>query len=252
MKKLAISILLLNLLAACASDKPHEAMNTAASDAPVATAAVNTAIPAQVSGDDLNNPNSILAKRSVYYPLDVAEVQDADKPVVQAHAKYLGEHANRAVRLEGNCDERGSNEYNLALGQRRADGVKKMLELGAPPSRLRPWRVRHPLRPRSKPTPTYRIYRSYAVHIARCFHRPATAASSALRRRKPKLRRLSSRFVSLRVHQPQTVGSTCQIRTRRPPSTARAEPVIVFAAAGQLPNVVTARATQRHCLIMGD
>ena len=130
MKKLAISILLLNLLAACASDKPHEAMNTAASDAPVATAAVNTAIPAQVSGDDLNNPNSILAKRSVYYPLDVAEVQDADKPVVQAHAKYLGEHANRAVRLEGNCDERGSNEYNLALGQRRADGVKKMLELG--------------------------------------------------------------------------------------------------------------------------
>jgi len=130
MKKLAISILLLNLLAACASDKPHEAMNTAASDAPVATAKVNTAVPAQVSGDDLNNPNSILAKRSVYYPLDVAEVQDADKPVVQAHAKYLGEHANRAVRLEGNCDERGSNEYNLALGQRRADGVKKMLELG--------------------------------------------------------------------------------------------------------------------------
>lgn len=130
MKKLAISILLLNLLAACASDKPHDAMNTVANDAPATPAKVNTAVPAQVSGDALNDPNSILAKRSVYYPLDVAEVQDADKPVVQAHAKYLGEHANRAVRLEGNCDERGSNEYNLALGQRRADGVKKMLELG--------------------------------------------------------------------------------------------------------------------------
>ena len=130
MKKLAISILLLNLLAACASDKPHDAINSAATAAPAATAQVDTAVPAQVSGDDLNNPNSILAKRSVYYPLDVAEVQDADKPVVQAHAKYLGDHANRAVRLEGNCDERGSNEYNLALGQRRADGVKKMLELG--------------------------------------------------------------------------------------------------------------------------
>jgi peptidoglycan-associated lipoprotein len=60
----------------------------------------------------------------------VSAVQDADKPLVQAHAKYLADHPARKVRLEGNCDERGSNEYNLALGQRRADGVQKMLELG--------------------------------------------------------------------------------------------------------------------------
>jgi peptidoglycan-associated lipoprotein len=72
----------------------------------------------------------LLSKRSVYYPLDVYVVQDADKPVVQAHAQYLSEHPNIKVRLEGNCDERGSTEYNLALGQRRADGVKKMLLLG--------------------------------------------------------------------------------------------------------------------------
>jgi peptidoglycan-associated lipoprotein len=49
---------------------------------------------------------------------------------VQAHAQYLSSHANRKVRLEGNCDERGSTEYNLGLGQRRADGVKKMLQVG--------------------------------------------------------------------------------------------------------------------------
>jgi peptidoglycan-associated lipoprotein len=42
----------------------------------------------------------------------------------------LGDNAARTVKLEGNCDERGSNEYNLGLGQRRADGVQKMLELG--------------------------------------------------------------------------------------------------------------------------
>jgi peptidoglycan-associated lipoprotein len=78
----------------------------------------------------LNDPANILANRSVYFPFDVSAVQEADKPIVLAHAKYLGEHPNRKVRVEGNCDERGSNEYNLALGQRRADSVKKMLVLG--------------------------------------------------------------------------------------------------------------------------
>ncbi len=125
MKKLIISIVLVNLLAACASQKPKE---TAA--APDAAPAPATAKAASAAVDALNDPTSILAKRSTYYPFDVSVVQDADKPAVQAHAKYLAEHANRKVRLEGNCDERGSNEYNLGLGQRRADGVKKMLELG--------------------------------------------------------------------------------------------------------------------------
>ncbi|OGS66855.1 MAG: peptidoglycan-associated lipoprotein [Gallionellales bacterium RIFOXYD12_FULL_53_10] len=129
MKKLVISIVLLNLLAACASQKPHET----AAHAPVAKAADVATAPATSTStevDALNDPKSILAGRSVFYPFDVSAVQDADKPLVQAHAKYLSEHANRTVKLEGNCDERGSNEYNLGLGQRRADGVQKMLELG--------------------------------------------------------------------------------------------------------------------------
>jgi len=132
MKKLVISLVLVNLLAACASDKPAE--TTAAPAAPGATpaapAATTKAAPAtRTAADPLNDPSGILAKRSVYYPFDVDAVQDADKPVVQAHGKYLGANPNRMARLEGNCDERGSNEYNLGLGQRRADGVKKMLEL---------------------------------------------------------------------------------------------------------------------------
>ena len=129
MKKLVVSIVLLNLLAACASQKPQE--TTAAPAAAAATAPVIApAASAQTDVDALNDAKSILAGRSVYYPFDVSAVQDADKPLVQAHAKYLADNAKRNVRLEGNCDERGSNEYNLALGQRRADGVKKMLELG--------------------------------------------------------------------------------------------------------------------------
>lgn len=135
MKKLIVSIVLVNLLAACASKKPPEPAAEAPKPAPVAAREEPRAEPApapvaRTEVDPLNDPNSILAKRSTYYPFDVSVVQEEDKPVVQAHAKYLSEHANRNVRLEGNCDERGSTEYNLALGQRRADGVKKMLQLG--------------------------------------------------------------------------------------------------------------------------
>lgn len=125
MKKVGLSILLVSLLAACASQKPKEAP-TAGSAQPAAAEAPKAAA---VAVDPLNDPNSILAKRSAYYPFDVSVVQNADKPMLLAHAKYLSEHPNRKVRLEGNCDERGSSEYNIGLGQRRADGVKKMLEM---------------------------------------------------------------------------------------------------------------------------
>lgn len=133
MKKLLIGVLLVNLLAACASQKPKEAAVEAKPAPVVETPRAVEAAPAPapvVAVDPLNDPNSILAKRSTYYPFDVYVVQDADKPIVQAHAQYLSEHTNRKVRLEGNCDERGSTEYNLGLGQRRADGVKKMLQVG--------------------------------------------------------------------------------------------------------------------------
>ena len=138
MKKLFISVLLVSLLAACASEKPKEtvaapaaAEPAVAETAPAPAVAEKAAPPAAAAAiDELNDPASILAGRSTYYPFDVSAVQEEDKPLVQAHAKYLSEHPERSVRLEGNCDERGSNEYNLALGQRRADGVKKMLQLG--------------------------------------------------------------------------------------------------------------------------
>lgn len=130
MKKLLISIVLANLLVACASEKPKEPEAAAPAPAPVVEAPAPTPAPAPVVAvDPLNDPTSILAKRSVYFPFDVSAIQDDDKPIVEAHGKYLSEHPDRKVRVEGNCDERGSGEYNLALGQRRADSVKKMLIL---------------------------------------------------------------------------------------------------------------------------
>ena len=57
--------------------------------------------------------------------------------MVEAHAKFLHEHKELRVRVEGNCDERGSREYNLALGQRRADSIKRaMTLLGVPPRQI--------------------------------------------------------------------------------------------------------------------
>jgi peptidoglycan-associated lipoprotein len=140
-KKLILSVVLVNLLAACAGNKPKEVVT--APDVVASAAAIEKApsatvtspvvaapvAPAVMTFDALDDPHSVLAKRSFYFPLDVDSVQDADKPAVQAHGKYLGEHAKRAVRVEGNADERGSSEYNLALGQRRADHVKKTLVL---------------------------------------------------------------------------------------------------------------------------
>jgi len=80
--------------------------------------------------DPLDDPNSPLAKRSVYFDFDKSQVHDQDLLILEAHGNYLGGHAGRKVRIEGNCDERGGREYNLALGQRRADAVAHMLALG--------------------------------------------------------------------------------------------------------------------------
>lgn len=129
MKKIALSGLLLSLLTACASQTTKPVAPVApAADGSAVTGKPSTAASAEV--DPLDDPKTGLTYRSLYYALDVDVIQDADKPLVAAHAKYLGTHPARNVRLEGNADERGSNEYNLALAQRRADGVKKLLLLG--------------------------------------------------------------------------------------------------------------------------
>jgi len=81
------------------------------------------------SANPLKDPGSILSKRSVYFDFDSSSVKDEFKPLVTAHAKYLSDNRGRKIVIQGNTDERGSREYNLALGQRRSDSVKKMMML---------------------------------------------------------------------------------------------------------------------------
>ena len=77
----------------------------------------------------LKDPNSPLSKRSVYFDFDSFEVKSEFRPLVEAHAKYLRENPNAKMLIQGNADDRGSREYNVGLGQRRSDSVKKMLVL---------------------------------------------------------------------------------------------------------------------------
>ena len=77
----------------------------------------------------LHDPNSILSKRSVYFDFDSFVVKDEYKPLVEAHARFLQQHPDMKMTIQGNTDERGSHEYNIALGQKRADAVKRMMVL---------------------------------------------------------------------------------------------------------------------------
>lgn len=80
-----------------------------------------------VRGNQLTDPANILSKRSVYFDVDSSAVKDEYRAQLEAHARYLSANPNTRVTLQGNCDETGSREYNLALGQRRADAVKQVL-----------------------------------------------------------------------------------------------------------------------------
>jgi len=73
------------------------------------------------------NLSGLQVKQSIHYATDADTIKAEDGAIVQAHAQHLIGHPGCVVRLEGNSDERGSSEYNLALGQRRADGIRKML-----------------------------------------------------------------------------------------------------------------------------
>ncbi len=79
------------------------------------------------AGNPLKDPNNILSKRHVYFAFDSDAVNAEFRPMIEAHAKYLLANKGAKVILQGNTDERGTREYNLALGQRRSVAVKKSL-----------------------------------------------------------------------------------------------------------------------------
>ena len=78
-------------------------------------------------GPEFSDPNNPLSKQTIYFELDSSQVRQEFLPVVAAHAQYLASHPNQRVILAGHADERGSSEYNIALGEQRAKSVERMM-----------------------------------------------------------------------------------------------------------------------------
>lgn len=143
MKRLAWMVMLLSVVSVgingCSSTKTNaggEASSTTATTTPSAPAATTgnagataAAGTGAFSGDPLDNPNSPLAKRTVYFDYDSSVVRDEFSSTLEAHADYMAKNPNAKVTLEGHCDERGTREYNLGLGERRAQAVQQFMLL---------------------------------------------------------------------------------------------------------------------------
>jgi len=135
MKKLLVPMLLAGLISACAGSHVKDTPKAEASapvvqtQSPVASSVVTAAETAKLEINPLKDPNNILSKRSIYFDFDQYKVKPEYKALVEAHAKYLVSHPNASIRIEGNTDDRGTREYNVALGQKRAVAVKKVLNV---------------------------------------------------------------------------------------------------------------------------
>jgi peptidoglycan-associated lipoprotein len=140
LKSVAFIVSAAALLSACSSTKLQE---TPVQEKPVAAATTppvdNREIRPVETGnvDPLNDPKGVLANRSVYFDYDSYAVRDDGKPVVQNHSSYLTKNTGRKILIQGNTDERGGTEYNLALGQKRAEAVRRaMTALGVSDGQL--------------------------------------------------------------------------------------------------------------------
>src|SRR5471032_1488508 len=142
MKKLALYLVVAAVAAACASkeakQEPTVSDRSTAVNPPTTGTTSNTnrtTPPPPIVRNELTD--GPLSKRSVYFDYDSNAVKDEYRGLVQAHSRYLADKRDARIRIEGNCDERGSREYNLALGQRRAESVKKIMTvLGVPDARV--------------------------------------------------------------------------------------------------------------------
>ena len=112
--------------------------STTAGDKPAMTDGADTGAVKEVTidssandagGNPLKDPSNILSKRNIYFDFNSDAVKAEYRPIVEAHAKYMLANANAKMIVQGNTDEKGTREYNLSLGQRRAVAVKQALNL---------------------------------------------------------------------------------------------------------------------------
>lgn len=138
MQKLAVVVLVLLVLSACASSpkaNPPQVSQPAATTSPPQTGTLSGV---ESEAKKLAGPLQDMQKKSVYFDFDKYVIEPVYRDVVQQQTDFIKAHENETVVLQGNADERGSDEYNLALGERRASDVRKDLELlGIPEKQIK-------------------------------------------------------------------------------------------------------------------
>ena len=128
MKKIILSILMAGLLASCASkEAKQESQQATAPEMGVAKGQTQTFGSQPTPVPTAQARPTMPTERSIYFDFDKSIIKDQYKSLVQAHAQYLANNSSARTTIQGNCDERGSREYNLGLGQRRADAEKHAL-----------------------------------------------------------------------------------------------------------------------------
>lgn len=145
-QRILFAVMLTLVLGACAGDRQATRATDTADEAGQAAPAEQKEGGPQFTAEQLNqrgllgirqqdrpkflDPESPLSTRTVYFEFDSSRIQSRFAEALQAHAAYLAEHPGVHLRLEGHTDERGTREYNVALGERRAEAVEKALVLG--------------------------------------------------------------------------------------------------------------------------
>ncbi|MGD8926142.1 MAG: peptidoglycan-associated lipoprotein Pal [Thioalkalispiraceae bacterium] len=126
--KFLIVALLASLGAACTSTTENQAEGQADQAAPTDTRS-GAQDQGTIQSDPFSDPSNPLSTTTIYFDFDSSEIKQADREVVLAHARYLVDNPSVKVVLEGHADERGTREYNIALGERRAKAVSQLMLL---------------------------------------------------------------------------------------------------------------------------
>lgn len=124
------------ILIGCASQQPEDTTEPEVIEVDTSTesgtdSSTSTGVTDESSyqGAELDDPNSLLSDRFVYFEFNKSDVRPEDRPVIEAHANYLQRNSGATLSLEGHADERGTREYNSALGERRAKAVRNLMSI---------------------------------------------------------------------------------------------------------------------------
>jgi peptidoglycan-associated lipoprotein len=132
-----LALVLAAWLAGCATTAPSEPAPVEDKGAGAAetrgvtepTGPAGAALPSDAERAAAAAREELLSKRHVHFAFDSSAIDDESRAIIEAHAAYLAANPQIKVRLEGHCDERGTREYNLALGERRAQSVDRLMKL---------------------------------------------------------------------------------------------------------------------------